>query len=94
MVLMDAVMVWSTMGGAAVFGLKSGCCIFILIFAAYKTISLMPDNKDFKCSLSGIVDKMNATYDGLIGEGFSPGINRRVVPVMIDRALSGWKIAF
>ncbi len=53
--------------------------------------SPMP-NKQIKGSLSGIVDKMNKTYDGLIGEGFNLGIGRRVVPVMMDGAVSGWKM--
>ena len=35
---------------------------------------------------------MNETYNGLIGEGFSPGINRRVVPEMIDGEVAGWKM--
>lgn len=51
----------------------------------------MPDKK-IKGSLSGIVDKMNKTYDGLIGEGFNPGLDRRVVPVMTDGAVAGWKM--
>ena len=50
------------------------------------------DNKDIKCSLSGIVDKMNKTYDGLIGEGFNLGLDRRIVPVMADGAVAGWKM--
>ena len=29
-------------------------------------------NKKIKGSLSGIVDKMNQVYDGLMGKGFSP----------------------
>ena len=49
-------------------------------------------NKKIKGSLSGIVDKMNETYDGLIGSGFSPGVNRRVVPVMVDGEVKGWKM--
>ena len=49
-------------------------------------------NKKIKGSLSGIVDKMNEAYDGLIGEGFNLGLDRRVVPVMIDGAVSGWKM--
>ena len=49
-------------------------------------------NKRTKGSLSGIVDKMNQAYDGLIGEGFSPGVGRRIVPVMIDGMVSGWKM--
>ena len=51
----------------------------------------MPDKK-IKGSLYGIVDKMNQTYDGLIGEGFSPGVGKRVVPVMVDGEVKGWKM--
>ena len=51
----------------------------------------MPDKK-IKGSLSGIVDKMNAVYDGLIGEGFNLGLDRRVVPVMADGEVKGWKM--
>ena len=51
----------------------------------------MPDKK-IKGSLSGIVDKMNKTYDGLIGEGFNLGLNRRVVPVMAEGEVAGWKM--
>ena len=51
----------------------------------------MPEKK-IKGSLSGIVDKMNKTYDGLIGEGFNLGLDRRVVPVMVDGAVTGWKM--
>ena len=50
------------------------------------------DNKDIKGSLSGIVDKMNKTYDGLIGDGFNLGLDRRVIPVMVDGEVSGWKM--
>ena len=50
------------------------------------------DNKDIRGSLSGIVDKMNKTYDGLIGEGFNLGLDRRIVPVMVDGAVVGWKM--
>ena len=39
-----------------------------------------------------IVDKMNKTYEGLIGKGFNLGLNRRVVPVMADGVVSGWKM--
>lgn len=46
--------------------------------------------KKIKGSLSGIVDKMNATYNDFIG-GFSLGVNRRVVPVIDDETLVGWK---
>lgn len=51
----------------------------------------MPDKK-IKGSLSGIVDKMNKAYNGLIGEGFNLGLDRRVVPVMADGTVSGWKM--
>ena len=49
-------------------------------------------NKKIKGSLSGIVDRMNEVYDGLIGEGFNLGMDRRVVPVMVDGEVSGWKM--
>ncbi len=39
-----------------------------------------------------IVDKMNKTYEGLIGKGFNLGLDRRVVPVMADGVVSGWKM--
>ena len=51
----------------------------------------MPEKK-IKGSLSGIVDKMNKKYDGLIGEGFNLGLDRRVVPVMSDGMVKGWKM--
>ena len=51
----------------------------------------MPNTK-IKGSLSGIVEKMNKTYDGLIGEGFNLGLDRRVVPAMVEGALAGWKM--
>ena len=51
----------------------------------------MPDKK-IKGSLSGIVDRMNQTYDGLLGEGFNLGLDRRVVPVMAGGAVTGWKM--
>jgi len=51
----------------------------------------MPDKK-IKGSLSGIVDKMNKTYNGLIGEGFNLGLDRRVVPVMVDGVVTAWKM--
>ena len=43
-------------------------------------------------SLSEIVDKMNKAYDGLIGQGLSPGVGRRVVPVMAENEVLGWKM--
>lgn len=65
----------------------------ILTFAARTTWKkhFMPDKK-IKGSLSGIVDKMNATYDGFIGKGFNLGLNRRVVPVMAEGTVTGWKM--
>ena len=50
-------------------------------------------NKNLKGSLSEIVNKMNETYGELIS-GFSPGINRRVMPVVIDGEVTGWKMQF
>ena len=47
-------------------------------------------HKNIIGSLSGIVDKMNETYN-FIG-GFSLGVNRRVVPVIVDGEVSGWKM--
>ena len=49
-------------------------------------------NKIIKGSLSEIVEKMNQKYDGLIGEGFNLGLDRRIVPVMMDGTVSGWKM--
>ena len=49
-------------------------------------------NKIIKGSLSEIVEKMNQKYNGLIGEGFNLGLDRRIVPVMIDGSVSGWKM--
>ena len=49
-------------------------------------------NEKIQGSLSGIVDKMNKAYNGLLGEGFSPGVGRRIVPVMLDGEVSGWKM--
>ena len=56
-----------------------------------KRINPMP-NKRTKGSLSGIVDKMNQAYDGLIGEGFSPGVGKRIVPVLVDGEVTGWRM--
>ena len=49
-------------------------------------------NKNIKGSLSGIVDKMNKKYDGLIGKGFNLGLDQRIIPVMVDGAVAGWKM--
>ena len=49
-------------------------------------------NKIIKGSLSEIVEKMNQKYDGLIGEGFNLGLDRRIIPVMMDGTVSGWKM--
>lgn len=51
----------------------------------------MPENK-IKGSLASIVDKMNQAYDGLIGEGFNLGLDRRIVPVMEEGEVTGWKM--
>ncbi len=49
-------------------------------------------NKTIEGSLSGVVDKMNKAYDGLIGEGFNLGLDRRIVPVMVDGEVTGWRM--
>jgi len=49
-------------------------------------------DKKIKGSLCEIVDKMNKAYDGLIKDGFNLGVDRRVVPVMVDGKVSGWKM--
>ena len=49
-------------------------------------------NKKIKGSLAGIVDKMNQTYDGLIGEGFNLGMDRRIVPLLAEGEVTGWKM--
>jgi hypothetical protein len=49
-------------------------------------------NKEIKGSLCKIVDKMNTKYDGLIGNGFNLGLDRRVVPVIVDDMVTGWKM--
>ena len=49
-------------------------------------------NKKIEGSLSGIVDKMNMAYDGLIGEGFNLGLDRRIVPEMVDGEVTGWRM--
>lgn len=46
--------------------------------------------KKIKGSLCEIVDRINETYNELIKDGFSPGVDRRVIPVMIDGEVSGW----
>lgn len=51
----------------------------------------MPEKK-IKGSLAGIVDKMNKAYDGRIGEGLNLGLDRRVVPIMADGEVKGWKM--
>ena len=51
----------------------------------------MPERK-IKGSLAGIVDKMNKAYEGRIGEGLNLGLDRRVVPVMVDGEVEGWKM--
>lgn len=43
-------------------------------------------------SLVNIVDKMNEVYDGVIGDGFNLGVDKRVVPVMVDDEVVGWRI--
>ncbi len=51
-------------------------------------------NKNKRCgvSLSNIVDKMNEAYEGVIGDGFNLGVDRRIVPVMVNDEVVGWRI--
>lgn len=43
-------------------------------------------------SLSGIVDKMNEAYEGVIGDGFNLGVDKRIIPVMVNDEVVGWRI--
>lgn len=52
----------------------------------------MGKNKNHVPSLSGIVDKMNNMYEGVIGDGFNLGVDRRVIPVMVKNEVAGWRI--
>lgn len=52
----------------------------------------MRKNKNCALSLSGIVDKMNGMYEGVIGDGFNLGVDKRVIPVMVDEKVVGWRI--
>ena len=52
----------------------------------------MVKNKNCALSLSGIVDKMNDMYEGVIGDGFNLGVDRRIIPVMVNDELVGWRI--
>ena len=62
--------------------------VLITFVAKHKTMS----SKKIKRSLSEIVDNMNKVYDGRIGTGFNLGLDRRVVPVMKDGTVTGWKM--
>ena len=48
--------------------------------------------KEDSGSLANIVDKMNEAYDGVIGDGFNLGVDKRVIPVMADEKVVGWRI--
>ena len=52
----------------------------------------MGRNKKDSLSLSGIVDKMNEKYDGLVWDGFNLGVDKRIIPIMVDDKLMGWRI--
>lgn len=52
----------------------------------------MAKNKNCSLSLSGIVDKMNDMYEGVIGDGFNLGVDKRIIPVMANDKVVGWRI--
>lgn len=52
----------------------------------------MPKKKNCALSLSGIVDTMNDMYEGVIGDGFNLGIDKRIIPVMSNDEVVGWRI--
>jgi hypothetical protein len=52
----------------------------------------MNKKKNCALSLSGIVDKMNDMYEGVIGDGFNLGVDKRIIPVMVNDKVVGWRI--
>ena len=52
----------------------------------------MGKKKNCSRSLSGIVDKMNDMYEGVIGDGFNLGVDKRIIPVMANDEVVGWRI--
>jgi hypothetical protein len=52
----------------------------------------MRKKKNCALSLSGIVDKMNDMYEGVIGDGFNLGVDKRIIPVMVNDKVVGWRI--
>ena len=64
----------------------------ILLSLQHNQCKTAMPNKKIKGSLCEIVEKMNKKYDGLIGEGFNLGLDRRIVPVIVDDMVTGWKM--
>ena len=52
----------------------------------------MAKKKNCALSLSGIVDKMNDMYEGVIGDGFNLGVDKRIIPIMMNDEVVGWRI--
>lgn len=52
----------------------------------------MGKNKNCALSLSNIVDKMNDMYEGVIGDGFNLGVDKRIIPVIVNNEITGWRI--
>jgi len=52
----------------------------------------MAKKKNCALSLSGIVDTMNDMYEGVIGDGFNLGVDKRIIPVMANDEVVGWRI--
>ena len=52
----------------------------------------MGRKKNCDISLTSIVGKMNEAYDGVIGDGFNLGVDRRIIPVMTNDVVIGWRI--
>ncbi len=52
----------------------------------------MDRKKKCEASLSNIVDKMNEAYEGVIGDGFNLGVDKRIIPVMVGEKVVGWRI--
>ena len=52
----------------------------------------MKKSKNCALSLSGVVDKMNDMYEGVIGDGFNLGVDKRIIPVIANDEVAGWRI--
>lgn len=52
----------------------------------------MARKKKEEVNLSSIVDKMNEAYEGVIGDSFNLGVDKRIIPVMVNNEVIGWRI--